>query len=712
MADAQDFIPRDADIDIEKAFFDENVENLASDDDIVNEIKSVIEDYEERFDSQRSDYAREESGIWNQTDAAFRSFTNDSSVQDQKRFGANEPDIWERAKVAPTQWYRHVVQMAANGYAVQTSREMPFKYEAIRDGAGDVQAEKRAEKLNLLAKWSMKKDKFSLKSLEFWTMVKKYGNVPIMVEWKHEKSKKTIRVAVFSEDDPMQVDRYEYEEIETVVENRPVFSLLPIESVKADITIGNIQSQECVIVSSVVGLSTIVDGIRAGYYRDDLLETLGKGHQWDGYSGFENAEDKKANRSLSNNPSGASSGRYLKREVFVNVPINEKGKWDEKENIPVRYRITTFGNTPAESLVARIERNQEPDDTIPIYMVHANPDDSDLLYHISNFEVVRGNLATEATLIRQVIDNNTNVNKPPLKEIRGEVEGNDRTFGPDARFICDSMNSIDFMQIRDLSQPTMAVLEYIKEDSNAANTLDKNMVGQSYGARTSASEAGTISVNSQRPNLVNIEYILEQMLGFVAQRYKIGWEAYGMKEQVIQITDEAGELVFIRPNDIEGEFDIIIDVMDDIKDDAAKAQRMLNYAQVVATTPMAETVDWVSFNEELAKKMLGTTKFVKSNGAADAEANAMNNVLLMLNSGQVPLLSDGMNLKKHLEVYKSERNRWKGAEDQNPNIQILDSVIAEIEQRIQQPAAAVVQTPAVGAPEAARQELSGAMGGL
>ena len=64
------------------------------------------------------------------------------------------------------------------------------------------------------------------------------------------------------------------------------------------------------------------------------------------------------------------------------------------------------------------------------------------------------------------------------------------------------------------------------------------MIGESFGARTSASEAGTIAANSARPNLVNIEYILTQLLGFVAQRYKVNWEAFGTKEQVVQISDE------------------------------------------------------------------------------------------------------------------------------------------------------------------------------
>ena len=215
MANATNFIPQEADIEINPAYFIDDVENLASDEDIVGQIKQTVEEYDSRFTSQREEYAAEDSGLWNQMDAAFRSWVNDSSVQTQKQYGANEPDEWERAKIGTTQFYRQVTQMASNGYAVQTSRDMPFKYEALQDNEleGEAKnAEDRAEKLNLLAKWSMKRDKFDLKAIEFWTQVKKYGNAPVMIEWLHERGRKTIRNPIYEDNDPTKVVRYEAEE--------------------------------------------------------------------------------------------------------------------------------------------------------------------------------------------------------------------------------------------------------------------------------------------------------------------------------------------------------------------------------------------------------------------------------------------------------------------------------------------------------------------
>jgi len=715
MADAQDFIPKEAEIEVREAYFIEDVKNLASDDDIVGKVKASVDEYDNRFVAQREQWTTQESGIWNLCDWAFRSCINDAVAQSEKSKGANEPDTWERAKTGTTQFHRQVTQKASNGYAVQTSRDMPFKYEALQDDAIDStqdHTKQREKKLNLLAKWSMKRDKFNRKSNEFWTQINKYGNTPVMVEWIQELGEKTISVPQFDTDGITVVDT-KIEKVETVVENRPVLKILPIEAVKADTAIGNIQDQECVIVSGVVGMSDIVDGIQTGIYREDLLEDLNTNHQWDGFSGFENEFTKKENRALVNKPTNTGTGQYLKREVFINVPIDDNEEtWDELANVPLRYRVTMFGNTANESVVARIERNQEPDDAIPIEMIHANPDDQDLLYHISSFEVVRSNIATETTLIRQIIDNNTLVNKPPLWEVQGSVRGNDREFKPDQRFIVDDQNSIGEFKVRDVSQPSIQVLEYLKEDSNTANSIDKNMTGESFGARTSASEANTISGNSRRPNLVNIEYILDQFLGFYAWRIKVLWEAYGRREQVVQITDEEDRTVQIKPKEIGGEFDIIVDIMDDIKDDAAQATRMTNYATVIATTPMAETVDWVEFNKVLSEKMMGTSKFVRSGNEGDAEANARANVARILNQGTLPQLTDSMNLKKHLEIYKAERMRWSGNEDQNENIGILDQVIAQVEGRISSPPQQNNLTAPVSEGIQGGQQISEALGGI
>ena len=721
MATSQDFIPTDAKPEVNKVYFKDGVKNLASNEDISTNVLGCVNDYEARFVGQRDEWDSDETGIWNLQDAFWRSGLNDSAVQSQKSKGANEPNEWERAKTGSTLLYRQVRQKASNGYSIQSSKDMPFKYDSISDDGFDQpeHTEERAKKLNLLAKWSMKNDSFNLKSIDFWTQIYKRGNVPVMVEWVQEMGKKKYSEPVFDEDG-ITIKEYEIKEIETATVNRPTLQLLPIESLYADTAIGNIQDQECVIISTVVSITEIIAGIRSGIYQEGILEDISKSNQWDGYSGgYDNENNKKENRGMTSQPTNSGTGQYLKREVFVNLPIDlDKETWDERENIPERYRVTMFGNQPSNSIIARIERNQEPDDSIPIEMIHANPDDTDLLYHISDYEVIRSNISTETTLIRQIIDNNTLVCKPPLIELEGMVKGNNRTFGPNARFIEEERGSLREFNIRDISQPTMQVLEYIKEDSNVANSIDKNMIGESFGARTTASEATTISSNSSRPNLVNIEYILEQFLGFYAKRLKVNWETYGRHDQIIQITDENEERVFIKPKGLEGDYDIIIDVVDDMKDSEVKAQRMMNGAQMFASIPeLSQITDWNMVGTELAETIFGTSKFIKGANDADAAANAHRNILLMMNEG-IPLsgMTPDMNLKRHLEIYKEERKRFVGSEEEYPNVDLLDQAIEQLEEAINAQPSGGQQQQSAGMPQAQaqlqQQLTSGALGGL
>jgi len=727
MSTSQDFVPNEAEIEVTPALFNTGVVNLAENEDITGQVIMCVHDYEARYTGQREEWDRDTDGIWNLQDAMWRCGLNDAAVQSEKQHGANEPDEWERAKVGSTLLYRQVTQKASNLYAVMTSRDMPFNYDPISDSEFEKteDAEDRATKLNLLAKWSMKNDNFKVKAIDFSTQLYKRGNTPVMVEWIQEIGKKKVKVPVFAEDG-VTIERYDTQEFEGTIVNRPTFRLFDIKSLYADTAIGNIQDQECVIVTSIVSITDIATEIRNGSYRDGLLEDLGKDNQWDGFSGGNDGQDsQKENRGLDLHQSDAGTGQYLKREVFVNLPIDQgEGKkasdanWDIAKNVPERYRVTMIGNTPTTSLVACIQRNPEPDDAIPIELIHANPDDDNYLYHISDYEVVRSDIAVETTVLRQLVDNNTLVNKPPLVEEEGAVRGNDRTFSPTARWKADNINAIKTFDIRPLAQENIPVLEYIKDDANNANAIDKNSVGESFGARTTGIEASNINANSRRPNIVKIEYALEQLFQFYAKRLKVNWEAYGRHDQIIQITDENETRVFIKPENLGGEYDIVIDVVDDMKDDEVKAQRLINGANTFATIPqLASQVDWSMIAEEMADSLFGTTKFVTGDNDGDAIENAKRNVVTILNTGVIPEFTPNMNLKKHLEIFKQERKRWVGSEEQNPNIEMLDQAISQLEEAIAQQSSG----QGMGAQQAAlpdtnaqiqQQLTSGALGGL
>jgi hypothetical protein len=77
-------------------------------------------------------------------------------------------------------------------------------------------------------------------------------------------------------------------------------------------------------------------------------------------------------------------------------------------------------------------------------------------------------------------------------------------------------------------------------------------------------------------------------------------------------------------------------------------------------------------------------------------------------------MNEAMDLKKHLEVYKEARTQWAGREEENPNVAVLDQVIAQIEQRIQAQGSggAPQVNPAATEAQLGGQVRAGAMGGV
>ena len=94
MSTAENFIPQDAELEINPAYYLDNVKNFADNEDIAGQIVQSVSEYNNRFISQRAAFAQEDRGIWNMADAAWRSWVNNSASQSEKKFGANEPDSW------------------------------------------------------------------------------------------------------------------------------------------------------------------------------------------------------------------------------------------------------------------------------------------------------------------------------------------------------------------------------------------------------------------------------------------------------------------------------------------------------------------------------------------------------------------------------------------------------------------------------------------
>lgn len=699
----------------------EKSNNLAESKELADSFLKEADTYYTRYESDRK---VDMEDVWKIADYMYKCGKNRTLAAEEIDVGANTPDDNERAQTGSTLFYRQVNQLASQGVSVMMSRDVPLKYVPIstEDVSGSSEDSRMiANQLNTLIKWTIKKDRFNLKAINFWHQIYKYGNIPVSIQMIRKLETRTVRDNIYasipnpdgSSGVPV-LTGHNYREEEFVTENYPSISLIPIENLYADMNIGNIQDQNCVIVESLKNKSQIFSEIRTGNYRD-LTKELTDKFLWDGVAGSQVRKDRKDNLNQTTTDE-TMSGQYLIRDIFMRCPINGSS-WDAEGSEPLLYFGTVIGNDMKSGLLAGLERNKDPNDRIPIEMIHCLPDDDNNLYHISPAEIVRSNYSVECTIKNQMIDNGTLVLSPPLVVLEGGHDVTDFTFKRNAVWQVRQPNAITSLEVRDITQSMPQFLEYIKADNNQALGTDKPFMGESFGARTSALESSNIYRNSIQPHLIRVRFILDQLLGFCGMNWKDYWQNFSVPGQVVAITDQE-EQTTIYPERLHGEFDIEVDIVDEFEDDVVTQNRINEAMKLIAMSP--EFAKRCNITELLrqwfVKNKFDASRLVNEPQDADAVSVANNENLMMMSNGVPAMVKPGENMQVHLSIHEGEKLRYRGIESHYPNYQLLEQHIEETKMAIQQAIQGVQNQPtgnqSQGAGEMGGNEIAAAQGNM
>jgi len=392
---------------------------------VVDKVLLEAAKYFDNFKSQRTDFLE----IWKVNDYMFRAGQNTTINGEEKDKGANlggYDDSTELANTGSTLFHRIVTQLASRGVVVQKSRPLPFHFSPIVNENifhSQLEADAQAEQWNTLAKYTYKQDKLNIKSIDFWWALTKYGNLPIMITMDKQQGERLITTPKFAQvgQDPMTGDPImEQQGVEKskktlTIRNFPSLKILPIDGIYADVLIGSIQEQDCVILPSVHNKSYLWRGARDGYFDKENVKKIGEREKWDGSTNKDLAQTRMDNQRV-DSPLPTVTSQYMVFDIFIRVPINDAGDWDEEGTEPQLYWFTVVGNSIKDGVVLRVDRmiDVDPDDEIPIEFIHDMPDEDDNLYHISRGQIVRSNYSVECTLKNQAIDNGSLMNRPPL----------------------------------------------------------------------------------------------------------------------------------------------------------------------------------------------------------------------------------------------------------------------------------------------------------
>jgi hypothetical protein len=368
-----------------------------------------------------------------------------------------------------------------------------------------------------------------------------------------------------------------------------------------------------------------------------------------------------------------------------------------------------------------MERNPDPDDEWPFEMLHALPDDDGKLYHFGYAQALRGDYDEQPTTRQQLIDNRTLQNNKPLKCIQGEVHMQNLRFGKDKIYWVEKENSVSEFQVIDIQQNGLAHLSYFDDDANRAAGTDKPLMGEYAGSRTSATESSIVSQNASNPHIMLAKYVLHAFLEFHARKNLGLWHLYGDNDMVLSITEKAIQRK-INPGELFGEFDVEINLVDEFENNALNVQTMTQAMQTLVPL-FSSVMDLPVVAEDVFGKMVkgvDVSRWIKPNGNKDAIQLAQHENRGMLDGGMVLNPNPGEAHDVHLSQHEQERVRWVGAEDSNPNVQILDrhiSMTKLLKQQEAQLAAMASQMPnamtgnkTVG--QAQGNAIAGAMGAM
>jgi hypothetical protein len=678
--------------------------NLADDDEIVKKVTDLADRYYQKY---QADHDEMQDEVWKVADFMYRCGKNES-LRSQKQTDTT------RANTGSTLFFRQVRTLASQLIAILNSRPEPYKYSPMYTSNFFSKYEEGralAEQVNVLDKWTRKNDAWGQKTAEaIWQLVK-YGNVPVIFMWDRVIAKRKAKRPIRNGE---QVVGYDYPEEDVIVRNQPTMRFWPLQDFYADRSVDDLNAQNCIIMRSVVNYSELYDGQRSGYFVN--VDKITASDSYKGETDSNARTDRAQNLNITESDD-QQTNNFKRWDVFLRLPINDKGKWDEKKAKPCWYWCTMAGEQISDGKVLQIRKNYDPMDEFPGFMWHCLPDDDGELYHMGYAQVLESNYEEQTTAKNQAIDNKTLKNRRPLKAIRGEVYSTDLTYGPNKVLWVEKQDSLMEQQIADIQNDNLSILQYLDEDSNRTAGTDKPIIGEPLGSRASATEAQNVFDQASKPHIVLAKYALsDQFLPRVAKKFRQLWEEFALPEQVVELTGEK-QIEQIKPYFLHGDYDIVADVVEEFETNQVKQQNISWALQTVL--PLAG--DKLNI-PEVAKEIFTIAGFRNVATWFKADANVDAEIVARreneeIKQGKVIQPVDGEDMEAHLRVHKAERLQWRGMEDEAPWLDLLDQHIAETDFAIKQKSQMAMQAAMQQAPQGGQlpgqesgQMISAAMG--
>ena len=680
-----------------------------------DEITSIIGKYYDEYKTQRADI--DLASELNDTMYAAGTSRGTMDVEQGKWIPLVDDN---QSNVGSTLFNRGVNTRAGMlGAIIASGRQLWHYTDTYIDGVPLAQNTNSFEAgvMNGFANWALKADGWERKAPEFCTSVYKDGNVFALVGMREEE--RTVwqaeEVAAGTSinpetgvEEPVMVKKLKQKK--GVAFKYPTFSFPYPRNVFLDKYISDMQRQSCVIINSMTSRSLLM--AEGKLLDQEAVMAIGTDARWDGSEASAGKDNDATNLGRDFDPSTVT-GTMLRWDVYLTIPVQDGEFYDndvtsdDTEYEMKRFYIVGVGNTANKMTVLKITDQFDPDGEIPLQPVRCIPSDGDMFYHATLGEIIRSTYCAECAIRNATIDNMAIRARPPIKvRSRGMGLVKDLTWKPDQKWFMDDLTAIEKFEPPEITQQSQVLINQLREESQLAMATDQARLGEYAGARTSKYEVQRVTGATDTTVALQNAYVIGQLLPWMARKFLSYTREFVDTEIITRVVNT--HLPMPVRGETIGSYDISVDIVGQYMDEQEKAAQANEAMQLISTPANAQLLPPAT-RLALLKQFFEARKFDVSKldfdgWTKDSEANAINRIEQMLQTGVLVPPVEGENVDVHLRVARAQYQRWRGLENtddpRSANIPVLLEYIKALqdakllqEQQLAQTAQGMQQAP-------------------
>ncbi len=529
------------------------IPNFADKEKTVEKVLTVIKGFHEHFKTQAERKSLLEK--MEQADRMLRcSKVEDTSSDQHQPTMSNYPSL--------AFWKRHRTLTSQEKAIILGSEEMPARFDPIPDCADYTEDEgtRVAEGENLMLFHAFDRDNTRFKMGQSIYYVDKYGQELISSEYDYRTEEREDRVRIQK---GQNTAKFKWEKRNRVIADNPTYIRHDLRWAWYDCKIDDMQKQQCIILMSVCGLADIWQEVRDGHYVKP--EGLDARHLFFDEDDDDTLQTRKTN--AGDESSSDYTGQFVQYNIWVRVPIDDKGVWNEDEVLPTWHWATFIGYLNNEPICVRLNPNPYHHKGNPFKLIHAYEDDKGAV-HMGLVDILQANDDEVRVTVNEMIDNKTLRTKKQTIVEQNSLLTKDLTAGAN-KVIVKRPGTPDphEIEIQDTTITAIPFLRWLEEDGDKAAGTDKPIIGEAMGGRTAATEARNVYKEAMKIMLDKAYYLADQLLPWVAEQFSELWRQYADPKRVVAI-DYQGQRYEVKPSELWGPMRVTVTSVKKFEEDA------------------------------------------------------------------------------------------------------------------------------------------------